>query len=550
MSSDGGGGGKESMRQRLAARLRSPKNKEKGKSKARGRSGTGGDQDGGGGGSDGRRVRVRTRSKEAARLSFPPRASTADSSEFILSERSTEASESHGRYAAGAGAPGRRDLPPTSLADLPLAPPITALPLMSELSRQLGIQHVSAARTKRTSMASVAPERASVKILAEAGAWGDVVVLTQLLLMDENAKLKPHEMVELRTARAIALVKLRMFTIADSEVAPLLAAPDSLFRYSSYPDEYTDGETGSFLPFVVRLIAVQLAFHLAETSVAAAAHCSLLEYVRSKRERLEASAGSSAESAAASGHRELPLDLVLLAPPGDMLHLLLDNVAPCEASLELWEEREVLVIVSLISIYVARDEHLLAIALYKDQLYPLRSEDPGVLAGLGRLYLTVGHVAAAGCVFAKAEELLDAAGTPADSVPITHINRGYVAVAQGQYAAGALCYQRALDLYVEVEKSHDSGATPWSECAKAAAANNRALCWLYAGHLDKALKSIENIIKAAPARNMNPTLIANLCSLYELAGRSVRANKMALATLVAEHAPDNFDVSVLRLQDG
>lgn len=114
-------------------------------------------------------------------------------------------------------------------------------------------------------------------------------------------------------------------------------------------------------------------------------------------------------------------------------------------------------------------------------------------------------------------------------------NSGLMAVTRDEYAAAALCFQRALEFEAAKDKSN---AVPSSESITVTAAVNRALCWLYSGHLAKgahvesciiygrtknlaAIKSLENILKTDRVGNLNTTLVTNLAALYDLAGREV-----------------------------
>lgn len=79
------------------------------------------------------------------------------------------------------------------------------------------------------------------------------------------------------------------------------------------------------------------------------------------------------------------------------------------------------------------------------------------------------------------------------------------------------------------------------------AANNKAICHLYTCDLTKAISFLEEVIRKDPEKNLNETLIFNLCTLYDLKSDNSVDKKKSIMALVAKFAPDSFDFSVLKL---
>ncbi len=81
------------------------------------------------------------------------------------------------------------------------------------------------------------------------------------------------------------------------------------------------------------------------------------------------------------------------------------------------------------------------------------------------------------------------------------------------------------------------------------AINNKALCYLYSCKLSEAIKLLEDTIKSSPEKNVSDAIVFNLCSLYDSKSESSEDQKKSIRTIVWKHAPDNFDLSVLKLKD-
>ena len=120
---------------------------------------------------------------------------------------------------------------------------------------------------------------------------------------------------------------------------------------------------------------------------------------------------------------------------------------------------------------------------------------------LGRLQLQVGNVAAAEDAYAQLECLI----ADADEHPDVRLNRGFLAVALGDYEAALPEFEAVLAL----DPSH------------AAAANNAAVCQLYCCRLPDAIRTLEGFLRADPARNTQQAVVANLGALWD-ESRSLR----------------------------
>lgn len=79
------------------------------------------------------------------------------------------------------------------------------------------------------------------------------------------------------------------------------------------------------------------------------------------------------------------------------------------------------------------------------------------------------------------------------------------------------------------------------------AANNRAVCMLYTCDLTRAITSLEELIRRDPEKNLQETVVFNLCTLYDLKAENNTEKKKNIMTLVAKYASDSFDFAALKL---
>lgn len=79
------------------------------------------------------------------------------------------------------------------------------------------------------------------------------------------------------------------------------------------------------------------------------------------------------------------------------------------------------------------------------------------------------------------------------------------------------------------------------------ASNNKAICYLYTCELSAAVATLEELITKAPEKNLNETVVFNVCTLYGLLADQSLEKKKKLMALAAKYASDSFDFSVLKL---
>jgi tetratricopeptide (TPR) repeat protein len=231
--------------------------------------------------------------------------------------------------------------------------------------------------------------------------------------------------------------------------------------------------------------------------------------------------------------------------------------------LSMWRRREDRLQLSICARLLEQGEYVCA----AEQLSQLSQRHPAnavLEAARGRVLLQLGAVHAATKAFSRCQKLLevvhgvhvasgggdgedggDAAAdkstssgtpTPPDSSStqahtLLHMNRAYLALSAQQYPVAADCFDRVLQ----------------RDADNLVAANNRAVCWLFTCELGRAIQSLEQVVRRDPARNLNNTLVFNLCTLYDLRSENAVRDKKQLMQLAARYGSDAFDPSVLKL---
>jgi Flp pilus assembly protein TadD len=139
----------------------------------------------------------------------------------------------------------------------------------------------------------------------------------------------------------------------------------------------------------------------------------------------------------------------------------------------------------------------------------------------------VGNLTAAESAFGKSECLL----TDTDSHAPVRVNRGLLAMAQGDYALARDEFGAALEL----------------EPSSSIAANNRAVCLLHLCQIGEAIGALEDFLRADPVKHLDSTLVGNLAAMYELhSDASSAAARRVLDQLVAMVGADDFELAQLR----
>ncbi len=78
------------------------------------------------------------------------------------------------------------------------------------------------------------------------------------------------------------------------------------------------------------------------------------------------------------------------------------------------------------------------------------------------------------------------------------------------------------------------------------AANNAAVCHMYACNLVGAVQSLEAALQAQPQAFLQETVLLNLCSMYELSSSTASTESKRRLTAWASKGPEDLDLSIFR----
>ncbi|KAK3842469.1 MAG: hypothetical protein J3R72DRAFT_368054 [Linnemannia gamsii] len=161
--------------------------------------------------------------------------------------------------------------------------------------------------------------------------------------------------------------------------------------------------------------------------------------------------------------------------------------------------------------------------------------DVNFQSGLGRLYLQLGDPVRAEEVFSEVDTMVKSHHSEAEQAHFRlqlTMNRALLAVTQGQWLVAKAAFEEVLV----------------QEPENLAAANNLAVCELYAGHLNEAIPRVEKLMFAYPtSAGTSEPLVFNMATLYELRTEGSFRKKQQVMVEVSKWAGDQFNVSMFKI---
>ncbi|KAL5556393.1 hypothetical protein UlMin_038629 [Ulmus minor] len=340
-------------------------------------------------------------------------------------------------------------------------------------------------------------ELASLQELAIRGSWRSVIDKVgrarALSLLQ-----KPHDHLTYLSYNVLALMKLRRFADASTELETLEDLDSSHYRYESFPNVYPN-RSGSMVPFSLRWLHAVIPVKLGNRQDGLDRLYVLLDYVRTKVKDKE-------------------------------------NVEDLSVSWGFWKKREVFVTNSIIGIHLNSKEFSVCLSLIKDLLKG-NDSDPILLSKLGYIQMQIGDLDGAKNSFNRIEGLMKE-GIKSNGLlseiqwkNLVNRNKALVYLVGKDYVSAVgeyeLCIERDNTDFV--------------------ALNNKALCLMYLRDLSDSIKVLENALERVPTVALNETLVVNLCSMYELAYVNHSDIKRTLSNWIARVAPDDFDSASTRI---
>jgi hypothetical protein len=145
---------------------------------------------------------------------------------------------------------------------------------------------------------------------------------------------------------------------------------------------------------------------------------------------------------------------------------------------------------------------------------------------LARLHMQIGDTEAARAALGDAHaasQLSPPEGREADRLACL-LAEGLLLFAESQYARAAEAFEAARAQVqakparapLTLEDAQD-GLLDLAGDTEVTLANNLALCYLHGCELSRAIATLEDCVRANPARNMHKAVVFNLCTLYDLA---------------------------------
>jgi trafficking protein particle complex subunit 12 len=414
-------------------------------------------------------------------------------------------------------------------------------------SRRLGV--AASAGTASLTLGSAASAKAigdgpaTLRSLMEKGSWRMAQKVAERCMKECEAA--PHAAMQFRLCKIIALVKLRLYKSAQEDLDSLGDLDSSQCTFDANAAIYGSGGAsltaelrGSFVPFSLRLIKAELPSFFGNVAHSIDALYALLELVRRRVDEARAAEQLDADESASGALR--PLDSLYharptligsasgSASPASVASALADfSLEPREEpkSLRAWLLRENRVLFSVATRLCMQREFPVA-AVVLEQVRRRYPEHAVLLSSIGRVRLQIGDVNAAVDAFARADKASGATDA------LRHMNAGLLRMAANKYDAGIESFDRVL----AIDPLHYP------------AANNRAIAMVFTCRLQAAIAALEATIHADPSRTLVEPVVFNLCTLYDLESENSTAKKKAIMKLVAKHATDAFDCSVLKLK--
>nr|XP_054772794.1 trafficking protein particle complex subunit 12-like [Lytechinus pictus] len=383
-------------------------------------------------------------------------------------------------------------------------------PIKELVQRYMGEQESS--KRSMLTVNQVTRDEHGLKRLLDAGCLRAAVELTGLLLTSGGqgkgqagmpSRHTPHLM-QVWFTRISVLIKLQQFTAAEQELDAFgtMDKPDLFYGY--YPDLYP-GRQGSIVPFSFRLIHAELAMHVGKHQLCLDRLSAILSVCQKILQNLRDGKSEYGRSTELSEENR-------------------------KASLVLWESRQIRVLHSVGNCLVSMKEYMQAVNVFKSLVKKEPENEINIMSGIARVYLQLGDLKSAQDVYSEIEKKITAAGSSVKNARI-HINRGFLKVAQNQYADGYKHFNEALKI----------------DPTNFMAINNVSVCCLYLGKLKEALSLLENLVNKDSSEFLDESLIFNLCTLYELESSKSIVKKQNLLSLVSKHKGDGFNVSCLKM---
>lgn len=400
------------------------------------------------------------------------------------------------------------------------------------------------------------PDVSSLRKLARQGAWRALVDKVKGA-KKQGVLTTPVDELNYATYHLLALIKLRNYGAAASELAAVGDLDATQYCYEEYPSVYP-GKSGSMVPFALRWMHADLPHRNGQTATTIERLYALLDFCNSRVESLQSIDSGSRKSSLplvhaatdtlTNQHGDMPGGdegtPVERAEPGehasteevgtsgeeeDFGEFVASDITVTGKLLLTWMKRKEAVVCALVGHHLFQKQHVVALQ-WLNQLLASSPTDTDLLSRVGYVLLQLGDLGGAQQSFSKVDALISDS-VDEELLNLAGRNRGLLHFAEKQYS-------KAFNEFATV-----LSRSPYDTVS----VNNKALCLMYQRELLGATSVLEDSLQSSPQSSLNETLVLNLCSMYELASMNSVESKRALSSWLLTHAPDDFDLSCTRL---
>eukprot|EP00003_Mantamonas_plastica_P032044 TRINITY_DN856_c1_g1_i4.p1 TRINITY_DN856_c1_g1~~TRINITY_DN856_c1_g1_i4.p1 ORF type:complete len:409 (+),score=125.89 TRINITY_DN856_c1_g1_i4:67-1227(+) len=281
--------------------------------------------------------------------------------------------------------------------------------------------------------------------------------------------------------RVVAFRRLGMIAETVHELEVLDDFDSPTYRYESYGDMFPD-KAGTFVPFSLRVHRAELPHFQGNTSGTIDHLYALIAFCEEQIFALDAMDEQSEQNDKLFGDQQ-----------GNMLTGDLEEAASIHnGEKSLWSSRISQLAMMAVNYHILTGDLTSAFKCLAG-FVEKNPQDVLLLSCIGRLHLQLGNVDSAEEMFQKAE--LCVTKGKRETSPMVLINRGYLALARGQYVD-------AIDHFENVRSK--------SRGSNMIASNNLAVAYLYSKELSKSIQALEEPIRKNPEEMMTQAVVNNL----------------------------------------
>eukprot|EP01135_Chromosphaera_perkinsii_P000293 Nk52_evm62s62 gene=Nk52_evmTU62s62 len=339
--------------------------------------------------------------------------------------------------------------------------------------------------------------------------WTGKYLINYNSLVGSDQKLCIVEAIQIILVRMIALMKLRLFEVAQMELEKMADFDSPVFRFECYPDTFPDRK-GCMIPFTLRIIQAELPY-LNDQPDLSFQKLYKLKYICTDmivllKQTLEEGLNG----------KDFIKDTVFISSEEDIV-----------SAIMIWQQREVRTMYAIANQLLGLKDYRAAFSMY-ESLDAMDPHNPVTLSAIARINLLVGNVKSAQVYFEKAENCVNEA---VNGSVLVNMNRGILNMALGLYEDASKDFSRAFR----------------EDTSNSMAANNLAICLMFTGNLKGAIASLEAVINEKQTSSIEETIIFNACTMYELETNATLERKQTLIERLSKYAGDSFNIDSFKL---